>query len=377
MSRAVFLTGATGFVGGDLLSRLIQRDSGLRAYCLIRARDAHQLEARRRALLAHAGIGGEDAERVIALAGDVVHPDLGLGERRDEVAGAVDEIYHIAASTKFDLELADARAINRDGAAHILAFARRAQDAGGLRRLHHVSTAYVAGNREGTIAEDGASGSDGFRNTYERSKWESEQLLSLEGSGVPITCYRPSIVVGDSTSGRTLHFRVLYDPMRWVYSGKIAILPCRPQVRLDVVPVDYVCDALLAIGARDDSEGGLYHLTSGPEGAMSIAEIVAAAVAEANRHHDETGAEPIAAPTIVSPDDMPGGTPEERENRDKIFALGESVMGSHVPYMLTEQLFDTQRTRHALRDTDVRCPPLRDYFDRIVRWGVERSFSAG
>jgi nucleoside-diphosphate-sugar epimerase len=194
---------------------------------------------------------------------------------------------------------------------------------------------------------------------------------------VPITCYRPSIVVGDSKSGRTLHFRVLYDPMRWVYSGKIAILPCRPQIRLDVVPVDYVCDALLAIGARADSEGGTYHLTCGPEGAMSISEIVTAAVAEANRYHGEIGAESIAAPIILSPDDMPRGTPEERENSDKVFALGRSVMGSHVPYMLTEQLFDTQRTRDALRGTNIQCPPLRDYFGGIVRWGVERGFSAG
>ena len=58
--------------------------------------------------------------------------------------------------------------------------------------------------------------------------------------------------------------------MRWVYSGKVALLPCRPQVRLDVVPVDYVCDALLAIGARADSEGQTYNLTSGPAGAMSM-----------------------------------------------------------------------------------------------------------
>jgi hypothetical protein len=74
---------------------------------------------------------------------------------------------------------------------------------------------------------------------------------------------------------------------------------------------------------------------------------------------------------------MPRGTPEERENYDKVFALGRSVMGSHVPYMLTEQLFDTQRTRDALRGTNIQCPPLRDYFDGIVRWGVERGFSAG
>lgn len=374
-TRSVLLTGATGFIGGDLLARLVQRDLGLRAYCLIRARGAEQLEARRRALIAHAGLEGPDGDRVVALAGDIVEPDLGLGDALLEIAERVSEIYHVAASTKFDLGLDEARAINRDGAAHVLAFARRAAERGGLRRLHHVSTAYVAGDREGVLGEDDASAPASFRNTYEQTKWESEQLLAPERASVPITSYRPSIVVGDSRTGRTLHFRVLYDPMRWVYSGKIAILPCRPQTRLDVVPVDYVCDALLAIGDRADSEGHVYNLTAGPAGALSIGEIVERAVAEANRYHEEIGADPVVAPTIISPDHAQAGTAEERENAEKLFALGRGVMGSHVPYMLTEQLFDAPRTVAALQGSGISCPPLRDYFDRIVRWGVERSFS--
>jgi nucleoside-diphosphate-sugar epimerase len=214
-----------------------------------------------------------------------------------------------------------------------------------------------------------------FRNSYEETKWEAEQVLAPARAGVPVTCYRPSIVVGDSRSGRTLHFRVLYDPMRWVYSGKTAVLPCRPQVRLDVVPVDYVCAALLQLGARADSEGETYHLTCGPEGAMSIVEIVDRAVAEGNRYHGEIGAAPIERPTILSPDAEPSGSAEERAKIGELLALGESVMRTHVPYMMTEQLFDPTRASEALRDTHIACPPLRDYFSRIVRWGVERGFS--
>jgi len=374
-TRSVLITGATGFIGGDLLARLVRREPGLRAYCLIRAASAEQLEARRRTLIAHAGLDGSDGERVVALAGDIVQPDLGLGDALLDVAERVTEIYHVAASTKFDLGLDDARAINRNGAAHVLAFAERAAERGGLRRLHHVSTAYVAGGREGVLDEDAFSAPASFRNTYEQTKWESEQLLAPETARVPITSYRPSIVVGDSRSGRTLHFRVLYDPMRWVYSGKIAILPCRPQTRLDVVPVDYVCDALLAIGERADSEGQAFNLTAGPAGALSIAEIVEIAVAEANRHHAEIGAEPVIAPTIISPDHAEAGTAEERENAEKLFELGRAVMGSHVPYMLTEQLFDAPRTAAALHGSGISCPPLREYLGRIVRWGVERGFS--
>jgi long-chain acyl-CoA synthetase len=311
---------------------------------------------------------------VVAVAGDVVHEDLGLGDAYERLAGQVDEIYHVAATTKFDLTLEDARAVNRDGATHVLAFARTARDTGGLRRLHHVSTAYVVGNREGVLAEDDVPPTPEFRNTYERTKWEGEQVLAPSRADVPVTCYRPSIVVGSSLSGQTLHFRVLYDPMRWIYSGKIATLPCRPQVRLDIVPVDYVCDALLELGSRADSEGRTYHLTSGPEGAMSIGEIVDQAVAEVNCYHREIGVPAIERPNILSPDAPPSGSPEERAKLEQLFALGQKVMGTHVPYMVTEQLFDSTRAREGLRDTRIECPPLRTYFSRIVRWGVERAF---
>lgn len=373
-SRAILLTGATGFIGGDLLRSLLARDPEARVYCLVRARSPELLAARHRALIAHVGVDGLDRDRVIAVPGELVRENLGLGDAFAAIAREVGEIYHVAASTKFDLSLEDARAVNRDGAARVLAFARAAQDAGGLRRFHHVSSAYVVGRREGILTEDDVPRCPLFRNTYEQTKWEGEQILAPERVGVPITCYRPSIVVGHSGTGETLHFRVLYDPMRWVYGGKMDVLPCRPEVRLDVVPVDYVCAALLAIGARDDSEGRIYHLTSGPEGAMSIRAIVDAAVDGANRYHAEIGADPIQRPRIVSPDTPPSGSAEEQARLKKLFQLGETVMDSHVPYMITEQLFDTTRTRRALNDTGIACPPLASYFSRIVRWGVERRF---
>jgi thioester reductase-like protein len=378
-AQGLLVTGATGFVGGVLVRRLLESRPDARIHCLIRARDAEQLAARRERLLAQGRIPAADADRVVAIGGDIGQPDFGLGASSDRLAvlgREIDEIFHVAASTKFDLALDDARLANLAGTENVLAFARRAAGTGGLRRLHHVSTAYVAGDRAGVLAEDDIPAAPRFRNTYEQTKWEAEQRLARAGD-VPITVYRPSIVVGDSRSGRTQHFRVLYDPMRWIYSGKVAVLPCRPEVRLDVVPVDYVCDALLAIAARDDSAGGTYHLSSGPEGGMAIRDIVDGAVAAANAHHAAMGMDPIDPPTIISPEQADAASAEQREQLAAIFALGESVMKTHMPYMLTEQLFDTARTREALAGTGVACPPLRDYLAGIVRWGVERSFETG
>ncbi|MBW2313219.1 MAG: SDR family oxidoreductase [Deltaproteobacteria bacterium] len=357
----ILLTGATGFIGGELLRRLLDRNPDSTVYCLVRARDADQLEARGRALLTWVGVVAPDDDRVVVVAGDVAKPELGLGDAYTDLAQRVNEIYHTAASTKFDLDLEDARAVNRDGASHILGFARKAAELGGFRRLHHVSTAYVAGNHAGVFVEDQGSDAPEFRNTYEQTKWEAEQILAPEGCAVPVTCYRPSIVVGDSRTGRTLHFRVLYDPVRWIYSGKIDVLPCRPEVRLDVVPVDYVCDAMLALGSQTDSAGQTYHLTCGPEGAIAIEEIVRVGVIEANLYNREAGIAPLAPPKIVSPDAPRSDDPEEREMFERLYAAGQAMMGTHVPYMVTEQLFDPTRTQAALRGTGIACPSLGDY----------------
>ena len=368
----ILLTGATGFLGGDLLVRLLDARPDAPVHCLVRARKPEYLERRRAAILERAGVRPADQGRVLAVAGNVEQPDLGLGDGYDALAASVDEVYHIAASTKFDLALEDARRVNRDGSGHVLAFARRAAESGGLRRLHHVSTAYVAGERAGVIREDDAPSP--FRNTYEQTKWEAEELLVQASADLPVTRYRPSIIVGDSTTGRTMHFRVLYDPMKWVYFGKTDVLPCQPDVNLDVVPVDFVCDALVAIGARDDSVGRVYHLTAGPGRTLPIEEMVDLAVAEGNRYHREIGGPPIATPTIVSPDVALAASDEDREKLQQLYALGQAVMRTHVPYMLTEQLFDTARTDEALEGTGIACPHLRDYFTTLVRWGVERNF---
>ena len=170
------------------------------------------------------------------------------------------------------------------------------------------------------------------------------------------------------------HPRIHHNEIRVCSIGKTDVLPCQPDVNLDVVPVDFVCDALVAIGARDDSAGRVYHLTAGPGRTLPIEEMVDLAVAEGNRYHREIGGPPIATPTIVSPAVALAASDEDREKLQQLYALGQAVMRTHVPYMLTEQLFDTARTDEALEGTGIACPHLRDYFTTLVRWGVERNF---
>jgi len=360
----VLLTGATGLVGGELVARLLASRPEATIHCLLRARGG-ELEARRREVVEWARLAPAEAERVVAIAGDVRRPDLGLGDALDPLAERVDEVFHTAADTNLSRPVARARAINVRGAENVAAFAKRALERGGLRRLHHVSTAYVAGKG----AE--ADGRPVFHNGYEQSKWEAEQHLASLRDELPITVYRPSIIVGDSRDGRTKHFRVLYDPIKWVYRGGARVLPCRTEARVDVVPINYVCDALIALSAQPKSEGGTFHLTSGPAHSIQIAEFAELVVLHGHAWQRAHGEEPTEPPALLPPEQIEALAAENPEQARQLLDLFEKVMSAHMPYMVTEILFDDPETRSALAGTGIECPSLREYVDRLIDYAGE------
>src|SRR5262249_20674456 len=147
--------------------------------------------------------------------GDMTQPRLGLEARSYErLADAVDQVIHCAASTRFDLSLADARRENVQSTAHVLALCRTIRSRGRAGRFDHVSTAFVAGRRTGTVGEDELDAGQTFRNTYEQTKLEAERLCRAAGDEVPVAIHRPSIVVGRETSGETTSYKAAYGPMR-------------------------------------------------------------------------------------------------------------------------------------------------------------------
>jgi thioester reductase-like protein len=235
--RPILLTGATGFVGMAVLARLLA--AGHEVHCLIRASDDAEADSRLRAVLQQ--VQAPATGRAVAIAGDLTAPRLGLGQRHDEIAARVGTVIHSAASVAFDLPIEEARAINVEGTRRVLDFAGAVPD---LQRVAYVSTAYVAGDRRGTVYEDDRE-TGPFRNSYERSKHEAEGVV--RASGLPWTIARPSIIVGESTTGWTASFNVLYAPLRAFAAGAYPVLPARRRSPVDVVPVDYVADAVAAL----------------------------------------------------------------------------------------------------------------------------------
>src|SRR3954467_5605578 len=245
---AVLLTGATGFVGMEVLARYIEH-SDREVYVLVRAQDDAAAAARLRVTMA--ALYGSDApppERVKPVAADIERHRLALRPAAfGDLAERVREIVHSAASVSFSLPLDDSREVNVGGTARLLEFGDEANARGGLTRFAYVSTAYVAGTHEGTFREDELDVGQAFRNPYEQSKHEAETLVRAAAHRLPVQIFRPSIIVGEETSGWTASFNVLYAPLKAFARGALRVLPARRSAPVDVVPVDYVADAIFAI----------------------------------------------------------------------------------------------------------------------------------
>jgi thioester reductase-like protein len=356
----VLLTGATGFVGMELLARFLER-SDRKIVTMIRARDDDDAGGRIDAVLANL-LGNHGARyrgRIDAVASSITQPGLGLApERLEALARRVTTIVHCAASVSFTLPIDQARAINVEGTRRMLEFAELAHAAGGLGRYAHISTAYVAGTHAGRFREGDLDVGQRFNNSYEQSKFEAEQLVR-ERLALPFTILRPSIVVGDRHSGWTSAFNVLYWPLRAFARGLFTEVPAIPSSLVDVVSVDYVADAVYELCEAPGGVHETYHLTAGAH-ASTMGEIAHMASRYFRR--------PL--PTVLSPDEFAAF---ELEAGSTYRALeGTSVF---FPYFSISAVFDETAARTRLEPVGISVSPLGDYLDRLLdfatrsRWG--------
>lgn len=296
----LLLTGATGFLGTVVAARLETPP-----LCLVRGR------------------------------GRVTHPELeaDLLQPLPPLPQDVTTVIHCAADVAFDRPLEEARAINVEGTRRLLAAAARLP---ALERFVHVSTAYVGGVGAAVFGEDDLHVGQRFRNTYEQTKFEAECLV--RASGLPVTVVRPSIVVGDSVTGWTSSFNVLYAPLRALARGLVTEIPADPDALVDVVPVDHVADVVLAALRTE----GTLHAVAG-EAAPTARELATLASGLLDR----------PTPRFAPESAPPGG------------------LEVYAPYFTVQTRFDAGRAR----SLGLAPPPLADYLPRVLafadraRWG--------
>jgi thioester reductase-like protein len=331
----LLLTGATGFLGGELLARLVEH-SDRDIVTLVRADDAAAAQARLDATLdALLAPEARQGASVRAVAAHLDRPGLGLSAReRDALADGVDTIVHCAASVEFTLPLDEAQRINVDGTRAMLELAGRA--GGELDRFVHVSTAFVAGDREGLCFESEGDVGQQCRNTYETTKLAAER--HVRESGLPnVSIVRPSIVVGDSRTGWTPAFNVIYWPLRAFARGLLSVVPGDPDGRVDIVPVDTVANALFEL-AEGPAQTGTFHVVAGDDApsVSRLAELAASAF-------------DTSPPSFVAP----GEAPEV-----------ERLAGAFLPYFRVRGTFGAARGRAA----GFAPPPFESYMSTLLAY---------
>jgi thioester reductase-like protein len=366
-----FLTGATGFLGREVLVRLLQAKRCV--LVLTRPREKETIaEARDRlcAMIERTSPGTQASTLTVGF-GDVTAPELALSAEVMRWTAETDDpiqVVHGAAEVRFDLPWPVMHKQNVEGTRNVIALAKRLAADRRLARLDHVSTSFVAGDRTDLAAEDDIDVGQKPRNGYERSKLEAEvEVDRARKEGLPITVHRPSIIVGDSRTGRASSFKVLYWPMKVYARGRWRTMFGRPDCTLDVVPVDFVADAMVHLFGDPMALGRTVHLAAGKERQSTIAEIIGIAEQIFQR-----GRIRYIDPDIYMRYLRPIVRPILALLRPDVAERG----GVYLPYFRSNPSFSVERAKMLLAPASITPPPVVEYFGRIAAYAKETDFGA-
>lgn len=257
---AILLTGFPGFLGSELIGRLLNRNSeDVEVVCIV------QNKFKRLAAERAAAVEREDRKwtgRIRLLEGDITAADLDLGGEYDRLARETREIYHLAAVYDLAVRREIGMRVNVDGTRHVLRFAEKCAR---LNRFQYVSTCYVSGRYPGTFTENDLEKGQVFNNHYEETKFLAEvEVQKLMGEGLPTTIYRPAIVVGNSETGKTQKYDGPYYLIQWILRQRhYAIVPTigdTRRFRVNVVPSDFIVDAFAHLSQLPEARNKVYQL---------------------------------------------------------------------------------------------------------------------
>jgi thioester reductase-like protein len=332
---AIFLTGSTGYIGSYLAAGLLE-GHGEFLNVLVRAKSAQEAQQRMwQALQLHLDfpVFREHLNtRIRIFLGDITSPQFGLShDDYRALAEGTDSVLHCAASLNRKSEKSCLN-VNLRGTLEVVQLARRAQASHGLRRFSQVSTVAVAGQRRNeTVLEDRSI--DWERRDYDpyaRTKKFCEHMVREMLPDVSRLVFRPSIVLGDSRRAETTQF----DMVRaFVFLAGLPVLPLRADDRIDIVPVDYVADAIVTLHQKARPEHEIYHLSSG-ESSETYRQVTQALASARG------AMPPMFWPGLERP--FSWAVDRLSRRRDNL-GYGASLLKVFLPYLVWNTVFDNKR----------------------------------
>ncbi len=355
-SKRVLLTGITGSIGSWIARKALQ--TGNRLLAVVRADTDAAARSRTKAALDVVG-AGELADNVEAVKGDVCLEGLGPVLSQSHTQD-ISLVIHCAAALGFAEEHSElGHRVNVEGTANVLKLAEK---------LHapvcYLSTAYVAGDRDGMVYENEIDVGQEFHNAYELSKCRAELLVGQWSQRTSLDAFvlRPSIVVGDSLRGRIINFDGLYNLLRFFdnVGGAIGSRQFRvianPEATKNFVPVDYVADAVWHI--LNHGKPGTYHITN--PSPLKLSEL----------RRIFTDLFDIPGAKFASADDF------EKKQPSRLERMYQEAASYYEPYLRAEPVFDRTNTDYVLNGAALEIPELDTaFFSRLfnyardVKWG--------
>jgi NAD(P)-dependent dehydrogenase (short-subunit alcohol dehydrogenase family) len=351
-----FVTGATGFIGRNLVERLLQREGTI--YALVRAGSRGRLEELRTSW-------GADGARVVPVAGDLSQPALGVSEE-DLVTlrGDVEHFFHLAAIYDMAATASSQEVANVEGTRHAVELAE-AIKAG---CFHHVSSIAVAGLYRGRWREDMFEEAQDLDNhPYFRTKHEAERLVRQECSR-PWRVYRPGIVVGDSRTGAIDKIDGPYYFFKLLQRARRVLPSWLPTVgieggEINIVPVDFVAAAMDHIAHQPGLDGQAFHLTDpNPKTAGEVIDLFAHA-ADAPQATLRLEPEVTDPATSLIRTGLKLFPPAKRVAKAALNQAG--LPPSLLTYVNYPTRFDSTNAQAALQGSGVTVPPLESYATRV------------
>lgn len=360
---AIFLTGASGYIGAHVGSNLLrQHDATLNV--LVRSRDARDAELRLwKAFQLHmpfATFYEFLQSKIRIFRGDLTLPKFGLDrEDYDRLIHTTDSVIHCAASLNRKSEKACLN-VNLRGTLEVLQMARQSQYYHGLRRFSEVSTVAVAGKRSNEVVTEDRS-IEWDRSDYDpyaRTKKFCEHMVRELLPDVPLTTFRPSIVLGDSRYPETTQFDMVRS---FVFLAGLPVLPFRAHDKIDIVNVDFVADAISTLHMKANPAYDIYHLSSG-NGSQTFQELTKALAAEQNTRG------PLFLPILERPFSSIVNMLSNRKGR---VGFGAALMKVFMPYLTWNTVFDNTR---AVTELGRKPVPFSQYSFPLLRFSRENNF---